>query len=409
MIGWVFWKVLGDVCLYFSAVSAIPALFPHTMSFLVPVLLWAVASAAAAELAWQGKTKWSRWCGILPFLSLLLARSVMEFLILIPALGYCIAVIFRGDFHLEYYDFRARFLKLLGIWCCGFLIVSVFHGLEASAGGNAVLATEEPLCYGLAWILSSLLLCRMLRMGLAARKKPLTGKQAAAVLTASGAAVVCAVGIERFLQDQAMSLLKLLSGLPAILLGVPGQIIGWLVNWVLSLVDKDYVEYFETKEQEILEMTATEVPPTEEVLEQVSRSPGFPWWLALLVLSTLAVLLAYMLKQLRTETPTAVTAESREKMQQPKEKERKSRRSNRSMVRKYYRSFLKTEKKKGMRLHPGKTSEDILREVSADTDRNAAGELRQVYLAARYDLTREITRQQVETAKDALRRTRAVE
>ena len=85
---------------------------------------------------------------------------------------------------------------------------------------------------------------------------------------------------------------------------------------------------------------------------------------------------------------------------------RDSRRSNRGKVRHYYREFLKMENRRGLKLQKHYTTEDILLRISGDTDREGAAELREFYLLARYDERNDITPEQAEAAKLALRRSR---
>lgn len=406
MISWVFWKSFGDLCLYFSVVSAVPALFPHSMSFVLPVLLGAIGVTVAAALTWQGRSG-LRMLGLgLPLLGCFLAGSLMEWLILLPAVVYCGVLMARCDFHLEYYDFREGFVKTLWVWCCGFLIVAIFHGLETRSDGKHVLAAAEPLGFGLLWMLSGVVLCRNLRMGLTEGKKPWSAGKTALMLGASGAVLAGAVGLERFLQSNATSLTKLLGNFFILVLGLPGQLFSRFVNWVLSLVDKNYLEFFDSRMEAARQTADASVLPTEEAVAQAApKEGGFPWWLAVLVLAALALVLIWMLKQFRTVAPVTGTQETRQKVINPGRTEKTPRRSNRSQVRKYYRSFLKAEKKKGLRLHPSQTSADILRKVSEDTDRDAAERLRQVYLAARYDNAHPVTKDQVEQAREALKQT----
>ena len=78
--------------------------------------------------------------------------------------------------------------------------------------------------------------------------------------------------------------------------------------------------------------------------------------------------------------------------------------SNRGKLRRFYREFLRTERRRGAKLRTNQTSEDILRKISSDTDRQAASELRRLYIGARYDLSREVSDDQVKAAKAALKK-----
>ena len=80
--------------------------------------------------------------------------------------------------------------------------------------------------------------------------------------------------------------------------------------------------------------------------------------------------------------------------------------SNRGRVRQIYRDFLRVEKNLGMGLQHNHTSQDVLQRIHKDTDPESAAQLRQVYLAARYDDRQGITRAQVDQARMAIKGTR---
>jgi hypothetical protein len=80
--------------------------------------------------------------------------------------------------------------------------------------------------------------------------------------------------------------------------------------------------------------------------------------------------------------------------------------TNRGRVRLAYRDIIRSEKNLGMNLCVSDTSQDVLERIHRDTDRDSASELRQVYLAARYDDRKDVTRSQVEQAKRALKSAR---
>lgn len=407
MSTWVFLKMFGDACLYFSAVSALKALFPHTFSFYLPALLCGLGPATAAFVTRRWNEERRYWCIALPLLSLLLVGSVMDVLILIPILAYAIAVIIRCDFYLEYYDFRESFLRTLRVWCIAFCVIAVFHGLETQAEPDkAVLETTGALYYGLLFMLSGVILSRMLRLGHTGGKRWTKG-QAAVAVGLGGGVLAAMIVLEKLLQNMASSLGDVLLSFLMLLLGLPGQLLNKFLNWVISLVDKGYLEYAQAKQQEIREISSGSVLPTEAAGEKAAETANaFPWWLAVLILAALAVLLVWMLKQLRAGAVVSRGEGSVEKLEQPQRKSRTSRRTNRAKVRHYYRQFLRLEKKKGAALRSNQTSEDILSSVSPEADTASAAQLREIYLAARYDESRDISREQAEYAGAALKRYR---
>ena len=61
---------------------------------------------------------------------------------------------------------------------------------------------------------------------------------------------------------------------------------------------------------------------------------------------------------------------------------------------------------KGLKLKKNDTSADVLCRIHQDTDKESAAALRQVYLSARYDDRQNISREQVNAAKQALKGTK---
>ena len=64
---------------------------------------------------------------------------------------------------------------------------------------------------------------------------------------------------------------------------------------------------------------------------------------------------------------------------------------------------MKNEKRKGRKIHTDQTSEDLLTGLAYGTDPKGAARLREVYIQARYDDVRNVTQEQVEQAKSALK------
>lgn len=405
MSSWVFLKAFGDACLYFSVIGALPSLFVHQVSFFLPALLCGFGPAVAAMLYDRGKGE-LRYLGLLfPLLSLVLVRCVMDALILIPALIYCTMVTRQCDFSLDYYSFREAFMRTLSIWVPVFAVVAVFHGLESNLGAKTpILNAMEPLRYGALYAVSGVLLCRLLRIGEENRGQR-NPARTALLMGGAGAAVAAFVAAERFLQNHATSLVELIIYFFTVVIGLPVHLVSLLFNWIMSMVDEGYKQIVKESSEQLENSIVAAPLPTEELTEEVAQQTeaGFPWWLAILVLAALVVLLVFLMKMFRAGGSVSHSNEVRGKVAEPERKGKQERRSNRGKVRHYYRRFLKAEKKRGAKLRPSQTSADILKAVSPDTDADTAARLREVYLSARYDETREITREQVDAAKNALK------
>ena len=122
------------------------------------------------------------------------------------------------------------------------------------------------------------------------------------------------------------------------------------------------------------------------------------------VLLLIAAVLLY--KSFQKRRVFADTGKIKLSVVDPPKKNRPSVLSNRHKVRQMYREFLRTENGWGLKLKKNDTSADVLRRIHQDTDKESAVALRQVYLSARYDDRQNITREQVNAAKQALKGTK---
>ena len=77
--------------------------------------------------------------------------------------------------------------------------------------------------------------------------------------------------------------------------------------------------------------------------------------------------------------------------------------SNREKVRRVYREFLDSTRKRGIKITDKMTSEEILNAIKGICDEKGAVALRDVYIVARYNDYANVSSEQVHMAKEALK------
>lgn len=403
MILAVFLKMFSDACLCFAILGTFQTVFPFSYQPVYAALLCGGGAAVAVALQNSGKGS-LRWLGIaLPLLSLILADGFSNMLILIPVVGYTAAVIFRGQFHLDYYDFRSNFRRGL-ILVCGLYIALYFIWFieDMAYEDYQSISPENMLRYGIVYIICGILLQRHLRLGAENQAHGSTA-QIGVILLGTGAVILGFSAASEWLKKGAYQVFRVFL---AVILAIP-MVIYQLLYYLLNLEDVDKME--EKVAEEIIEESQPVVEPVleqyiYEAMQEPREEPGY-WWVVLVVLLLLGVMawlfLSYRKRQNQVHTEENISA------LEPAEQGRKDpRRSNRGKVRHYYREYLRLERKRGIVLKKNMTTEDILHKITPFTDKNAATQLREVYLEARYNENGEITRQQVEEAKEALRKIR---
>lgn len=405
---WLFVKTFGDICLYFSVVSAFPKLFPYRFAFLWPALLGGLGVAMADMLSMHGKQRLRFLCLLLPLSAFLLAESTMEYLVLALPVGYAAALMIRNLNFLEYYRFRTMFSRSITAWGLYFGVICLLCYFEnATQPWRTTLQYQTPLVCGLLYMFCGVMLLRQLRMGTDGKQSRLNGTQMVVFLSASAVGMLGLVALERVLQRYATSVLEILKKAFLYIVTAPLTILTQLISAGLS----GRFEVLQEPADEQIQYTEPPVeggfpPPVLGTVEQAAEESGFPWWLVALILAAMVTVLAILARAYSKRRVFAATDEIHGAAE-AKTKNREAReRSNRSKMRQIYRSFLKQQRGNGMKLYHHYTSEDVHRHLTDNTDSEAAQTLRQVYLSARYDETREVTTQQLKTAKDAMKRIR---
>ncbi len=396
-------KIFADCCMMFSILGSGP--FPFEISLLIPAAICGLSAGASAFFENRNRTALQRLCCLLPLCSLLLAQGVAQLVILSVPAAYTAIVILRGNTMLDYASYRHYFVRSLGLLGTALTVLglwSVFSDITKAAdfGPDFSLA----LRYGLLYLLCGVMLQRQLRLGIEKRAEGGRRQFASLLVTALVVAAGCAVA-EPMLRQSAAAVLQvvvylLLSPLALIVMGV-ARLIDMLQP---GEPDEEVLQQILEHWARIVRGEDMEQPPPMEAPVQ-SQEPNYTVWI--IVAAALVVIAAVFLIRsfLRRRTYADPIRQTSQVVAAPKKK-KDPRLSNRGRVRQLYREFLKVERNLGMKLSPCDTSADVLSRIHPTTDKASAEELREVYLAARYDDRASISRSQAEKAKRALKGTR---
>ena len=401
-------KIFSDCCICFAILSSGP------IQFDIPLLLPALICGISAGIATFFQEK--NWrilrilCGILPLGCLLFAEGLGQLVILaVPAI-YTGAMIFRGKLELEYYSYRQFFiysLMLLGIM---YLAMNVWLFLSIASGDGApVMDAEIILRYGFVHLLCGIVLQRQLRMGL--DDSPSSNRrQMTSILAVGGVIVFSFLVAEPLLRKQLLEIIKIilfLFGVPVMLIiQAASMFIEWLVQFRETQVEQGGGEAGTFPS---FTLPARPVPDSTGVPGQ-EKPPSEPadhvliWGLLVGIFLLIAAVLLY--RSFQKRRASLEVGKIRLSVVDPPKKKKSQVLSNRYKVRQIWCDFLRMENGWGLKLKKNDTSADVLRRIHAETDKESAATLRQVYLAARYDDRQSISRSQVNAAKQALKGTR---
>lgn len=403
---YVFLKVFAEICLYYGCIRALPALFPFDFLFLWPALVCAASAAIGAFLSDHGRNAARIPLLLLAASTLFLGDTLLEWMILIPPVFYTAAMILRDEWALEYFHFRDQFRKTLVVLCIALVVVHCGVLIESRSQATHVLNSGALLRHLLLYGFCGIILQLQLRLGSEHKHSHYLSNLQILLVTVCTAALAFAIVVaERFLRSQGLSLGQLAGHMLQIIVGVLMSTFQYLFIKIAEMIKT--AQGLQYEDLENTDIDPTPVMPMEEMEQLIEQTPkdeaAFPWWLAVLILAALTVLLILLTRVLRSRQTEPDHSETVAQIQ-PKAKPRQpSRRSNRSKLRRIYREFLKTEKRRGHRLQPWHTSQDILDELPPDSDSESAARLRSIYLSARYDLNTKVTPEQVQAAKDALK------
>lgn len=392
-------KIFSDLCLCYLVLETFPEFFAHDMNLYVQAMICAFAVGIGAYGKKKGRD-WLRYFMILPCAAtLLMGNTLLEYLILAPAVVYCGLVLAKGSFALEYFSFLEHFQKMLRILAIYIWVVFLCGYFEGMFGAMFTLFDlSAAVVYGILFAVPGIFLLRHLRMGPDSRPQD----RRMNLIQMAAVSVMILVLSQTLIYAESMihHLFEVLAYGAMILVGIVPMIIHTIWMMILNKEEGSMEDFATAVTTEFFSGdpiypsgSSGEIPPPP-------AEPGFPWWAAILVLLALCALLVYFLRTLRANDGIFASEETLEDIDVAPER-RKKVRNHRAKVRKYYRNYLKYVVRKGQKLEKYQTSLDICGSMPQGVDREGAQELRKLYLKARYS-DHEITKQDAENAKKAL-------
>lgn len=396
-------KIFSDCCIGFAIMASGPVSFD--LPLLLPALICGVSAGIANFLEGKNLTVLRRICGAFPLSCLLLAANTQQMLVLaIPAI-YTAVVILQGKLDLEYYSYRRFFLRSLVL--VGGVYVAAHVWIFLTQITNEVTLQLDPsiiLRYGLVHLLCGVVLQRQLRLGVGNRAEG-GRKQMATLLVIAATIVVGFLVAEPLLRQGIGSALRFLLSIVLIPFGFLVRLIAWLFSTLTNTEsDKEAYEEFSDYMANIMTGVDELYGKPQEQPEQTPINTTAIW--AVLVGLVLLVAALLLLRSFHKRRADADSGQLTSRVIKVPKKKKEPVMSNRSRVRQLYRDFLRAEKNLGMKLKPCDTSADVLERIHPNTDRPSANDLRNVYLLARYDDRQNISRGQLEKARQALKGTR---
>lgn len=400
-------KIFSDCCICFAIICSGPVTLD-----IAPLFAALICGLAAGVAAFFYKKKWNiaRWlCGLLPLLCLLFGKNGGQILLLaVPAI-YTSGIIFIEKLELEYYSYSRFFKQSLMLLGGAYLVTNIWLFLSA-ATGEASLALDGNVIirYGLVHLFCGIVLQRQLRLGVDYSSKS-NRRQIPVLLGVAVAIALSFVVAEPFLRKQVLHLVEyalMALGIPVFLLI---ELLSKLISW---FANKDHSVEIQSGQQQGTEVGGgmTPIPdvtvPKEEIEAAANTTdPIYIWAAVIIVLLAVAAIILY--RSFQKQRFSGNTRDMKSAVVVPPKKKRDSVLSNRYKVRQLYREFLRLENGRGLKLKCSDTSEDVLRRIHPETDKKSAADLRQVYLAARYDGRKSVSRSQVNAAKQALKGTKS--
>ncbi len=401
-----FLRIFSDCCIFFGLLGCAPSLLPYSYPLPAAALICALAAALASLLHNKNKRLLSCACALFPFLSLLMANGWKEMLILTVPILYTCAIILRGELYLEYFHYRHFFLRSMGLllflWCA---ISAAVYIEDPKQVHEQVIFTNILLKYTLIHFVCGVILQRQLRMGETSHSHGGAG-QVIGMLGGAGVTALCFVVTDSLLQEKILNLVRGSITMLMMLLTPLVDLFMKARRWTLQRRLEVLENWKETAEHpdDVLDMD--QLRENSYILQETEGSPVGGNSDKLMIIAIVGVviflvLMFFVFTGRRTQKSSPVLSST---VRSKKENKRSfSFLSNRGKVRQAYREFLHHQKQNGFVLKKHYTTADILQKVSAPETETAAAHLREVYLRARYDEQCEITREQADAARSALR------
>lgn len=399
-----FWKFLGEMCLYFSVITALPHLFVRTFNPLYIISLCTLA-VSVKELAGLKHNPALRYLGLIPAVaSLFFIRSGIDALIIIPVAVYTILIVVMDLKSPDYHNSRLIFVISFTLWTIIAAAMLSFDYFIQIVENRVSVNHIALLVLGAAFLFCESIILRKLRIN-----TPVTLKKDSAVTTRYFAAITGSGFIFCSLFTGFIWLLRRMTGLlldlTALALVIPKELSEAMLNFANQSKPaakqlNEIVEAFDSPPVAV---------PAGQTLDEIGQlipetvETTFPWWL-LICLAAVLVFILYLFISRNSLTEEETASETPiETYSPPKPAVRKFEGfGNREKVRRIYRSFLKLAVNRGYKASVSDTSAQIQDKTSEFTDKESSERLRNIYLEARYNENCKITGDMVDEAGRAL-------
>lgn len=402
-----FLRIFSDCILMFGLLGCCPTLLPYRFSLPLAALIFGLSAGVSYALYDRGKNTLGRLCAILPLLALFLPPSTNEVFILFVPMLYTMYICFDGMMNPEYYSYRQFFKRSLfvvvGVW----VVISIALYMDDPKGlRENLVQTEVILRYAIVYFLCGVVLQRQLRLGVHKNAKGELG-QIFGVLGSVGVVSAVFVVTDSLLRQNVLDMLRKVASV----LIMPFAV---LLEVLIIFLDniKDNIKEMRDSEEYKEAWENSSASPTEsyndlkqllgKLLEEAPEQGNSPWVMVFAALAVVILLVLMVIAFVKIRGGTNALFIVSQVKENPKQK-RMSRLSNRGKVRQAYRDFLSYERQKGLVLKKHYTTADILERLATPNTEAPATQLREVYLRARYDEESEVTREEVSTARTALK------
>ena len=382
-------KVFGDLTLVAAVASVVIPWFSLTPgNFLLPMLLCAVGILVASLLQNRAAL---RFAGMVPCLcAFAFCGNRVDAVVVFPMVVYCLWLIWADGLTMSYDGYRDFFKA-----------GAVFHGvcfLFASVNMDWLLM----LPYTVLYFVIAVFLLRNLRLGAAGSHRNMALNFLAFTGAVALGVVLCLIAYTALclLRYPAGTLyFGFMDGFLEVVRGAVyfiGEILTYVVMYFASLMYRNRGGEVNAEgggggEEPV------ESQPEVEPNETVNAIAGA---ILILIVVVAVVLLARKAVKLMERRRTGQGRKIRtQRLADLRDRHGAKVTGNRAKVRSVYRKFMGLVAERGEEIRPDHTSRDVMHLGSLVADGKACAELREVYLSARYDTTREVTGEQVKKAR----------
>lgn len=380
-------KIFCDLTLPASAASVVIPWFSLIPGNYLPAMLCCAAGILLAALL--QKRAALRFAGAVPCLcALSFCDSRVDAVVVIPMIVYCLWIIAQEAFTVSYDEYRDFFKN-----------GAVFHGacfLFASVN----IDWGKMMPYAVLYFVVAVFLLRNLRLGAAGSKRNMALNFVAFAGAVTLGLVLCVVVytiLRLLLYPAAAIYFGVMDGFLEVsreALYFIGEILTYLVTYIVMLLYQR-----RNGEIEVDGGGNGEVPPAPSIEpnETVNTVAGT---ILILIAAGAVIFFARKAAKMMKKRIAAGRRVTMERLDAIGGRHGAKVTGNRAKVRAVYRKFMGLVVERGEEIRIDHTSEDVMHLGSLVADGRACAELREVYLSARYDTTREVTGEQVKEAKN---------